>query len=157
MYNHETDGYVCPFCRLLRGVETEYNQQQDIVFQNEHVVAIIAPTWWVNNPGHVLVVPKKHVENLYDIDDITLTEVYKAVKKLAIAIRSTYGCDGVSTRQHNEPAGDQDVWHLHVHVYPRFEGDELYANHGQRTFADAARRLPYAEKLRKYFIMEDRT
>lgn len=40
-------------------------------------------------------------------------------------MKAAYGCDGVSTRQHNEPAGDQDVWHYHLHVVPRWHGDAL--------------------------------
>jgi histidine triad (HIT) family protein len=46
-------------------------------------------------------------------------------------LRRAYACDGTSLRQHNEPAGNQDVWHHHVHVFPRFTGDELYRTDGQ--------------------------
>lgn len=111
----------------------------------------IAPKWWVNNPGHVLVVPNKHYENIYDIPEELLSEVYKIVQKVAIAIRSTYGCDGTSTRQHNEPVGNQDVWHLHVHVFPRYENDHLYQNHEKKRFVDATARAHYAKKLQTYF------
>ena len=151
MFNHEPEHYACPFCSLIAGLESEHNRLQDIVLQNEHVTASIAPKWWVNNPGHVLVVPNQHYENLYDIPDDTLAEVYKAVKQVATAMRSTYeGCEGVSTRQHNEPAGNQDVWHLHVHVFPRYPNDELYLNHDKSAFVGAEARRPYAEKLREF-------
>jgi histidine triad (HIT) family protein len=151
MFNHQPSEYTCPFCRLLSGVETEFNMKQDVVYENEHTIAFVAPRWWENNKGHVLVVPRGHYENIYEIPDDMIGEVYKTVKKIAIAIRSTYECDGTSTRQHNEPAGDQDVWHLHAHVFPRFTGDELYKNSDANGIADAAQRLPYAEKLRAYF------
>lgn len=150
MYNHQPADYACPFCELLAGNESEYNKTQDIVFQNEYATASVAPKWWVNNHGHVLVVPNKHYENLYDIPDEVLGEVYKVVKEVAIALRSTYGCDGTSTRQHNEPAGNQDVWHFHVHVYPRYKDDDLYKNHDKKEFVDAATRLPFANKLRDF-------
>jgi histidine triad (HIT) family protein len=150
MFNHEPPDYVCVFCNLLAGIESEHNKLQDIVYQNEFTTAIIAPKWWVNNPGHVLVIPNKHYENIYSIPDEALVEVYKVVKKVAIAIRSTYDCDGTSTRQHNEPAGNQDIWHLHVHVYPRYLDDNLYKNNDQAGFVDANKRLPYAEKLRAF-------
>jgi histidine triad (HIT) family protein len=120
------------------------------VFQNEFATASVAPKWWVNNHGHVLVVPNKHYENLYDIPDDVLGEVYKVVKKVAIALRSTYDCDGTSTRQHNEPAGNQDVWHFHAHVYPRFKDDDLYKNHDKNEFVDASTRAPFANKLRDF-------
>jgi diadenosine tetraphosphate (Ap4A) HIT family hydrolase len=51
--------------------------------------------------------------------------IYDLVRR--IAMRHTYGCDGISTRQHNEPAGYQDVWHFHLHVFPRYHGDVLAA------------------------------
>jgi histidine triad (HIT) family protein len=128
-----------------------YNNPEDVVYKNKSVTAFIAPTGWFNNMGHVLVIPNTHYENIYNVPDEEIAEVYKAVKKIAIAIRSTYDCDGISTRQHNEPAGDQDLWHFHAHVYPRYKGDELYLNHEKRGFVDAATRAPYAKKLRTYF------
>jgi diadenosine tetraphosphate (Ap4A) HIT family hydrolase len=57
-------------------------------------------------------------------------------------MKDAYRCDGVSTRQHNEPAGDQDVWHLHVHVLPRHQGDQLYLRHLDGAYG--ARRGPGA-------------
>lgn len=151
MIKHEPHDYVCPFCVFLRGKETDYNNNQDIVYKNDYTTAFVAPKWWKNNIGHVLVIPNEHFENIYTIPDDYLAEVYKTVKKIAIALKETYECDGTSTRQHNEPAGNQDVWHFHAHVYPRYKGDELYANHHKQGFVDAQARLPYALKLRKYF------
>jgi histidine triad (HIT) family protein len=121
------------------------------VYKNDFTTAFIAPKWWPNNPGYVLVVPNAHYENIYDIPEELLAEVYKTAKKIAIAIRETYGCDGTSTRQHNEPHGNQDIWHFHVHVFPRFKDDNLYDNHGNARFIDMAERTPYIQKLRTYF------
>ncbi len=151
MFSHQPQDYVCPFCSYLAGNPSKYNRPQDIIYQNDHATAFIAPKWWTNNPGHVLVIPRRHSENLYDIPDEDLAEVYKAVKKVAVAIRSTYDCDGTSTRQHNEPAGHQDVWHFHVHVFPRYENDKLYQNHDQKTFIESHLKDPYIEKLKTYF------
>lgn len=90
--------------------------------------------------------------NLYSIPDKVLSSVYKTVKQTAIAIRETYeSCTGTSTRQHNEPAGNQDVWHFHVHVYPRYKDDRLYQNHDNKRFVGPEEREPYALKLKKHF------
>ncbi len=151
MFNHAPSDYDCPFCLLVNGKSDGRNDAGDIFFQNEYATALISAKWWVNNPGHAFVIPNNHYENLYDIPDDALAEVYKVVKQVAIAIRSTYDCDGTSTRQHNEPAGDQHVWHLHVHVFPRYTDDQLYANHNQSRFTLADERKPYAEKLRAWF------
>jgi histidine triad (HIT) family protein len=70
--------------------------------------------------------------------------------RVAIAIRSTYCCDGVSTRQHNEPDGNQDAWHHHVHVFPRYRDDNLYASAPEPTFMPAEQRWSYAERLRVF-------
>jgi len=61
------------------------------------------------------------------------------------------GCDGVSTRQHNEPAGNQDTWHYHVHVFPRYIDDGLYAAKPYPDYVTADQRWPYADRLRAYF------
>lgn len=150
-FSHEPENYPCPFCAFLAGRGDNYTQQQDVVYKNKYSTVVIAPRWWVHNPGSVLVVPNKHFENIYDLPDEYITEVYKTVKKVAQAIRQTYGCDGISTRQHNEPAGGQDVWHFHVQVLPRYQGDDLYKNNDAIRFADATERLPFAEKLQTYF------
>jgi histidine triad (HIT) family protein len=152
MFSRQPNDYLCPFCDWLSGNETEYKQNSDIVFQNDKVTAFISPKWWANNPGHVIVIPNRHVENLYDITDEELSEVYRIVKRVAIAIRSSYeNCSGTSTRQHNEPSGNQDVWHFHTHVFPRYEDDKLYQNHDTKNFVEPRERKVYADLLKAYF------
>jgi histidine triad (HIT) family protein len=146
--SHEPRGYDCPFCRLLRGGETEHNTHADIVWRDDHTCAFVSPKWWAGNEGHAVVIPAQHVENLYEIDAGLLGMVYATVQRIAIAMRDAYGCPGTSTRQHNEPASGQDVWHFHVHVFPRWTGDQLYARDDEVGWATAAQRAPYAEKLR---------
>ena len=108
----------------------------------------MSPKWWPRNEGHVVVIPDGHFENLYEMPDDALAAVYVTVKRVAVAIRRAYGCTGTSTRQHNEPGGDQDVWHFHVHVFPRFDGDRLYERTAEVRWADQEERAPYAERLR---------
>jgi histidine triad (HIT) family protein len=145
---HAPPGYDCPFCRVLRGIDTEKNTQNDIVWRDERTAALISPKWWPRNHGHVLVIPVVHVENLYVIGENDLCAVSATTKRIAIALKKAYRCDGVSTRQHNEPAGNQEVWHLHVHVFPRYFGDRLYQRHEEQHWTTPAERAPYAEKLR---------
>jgi len=150
MFNHAPSDYICPFCEFVAGRETPYKQLDDIVYENDFVMAFVSPKWWPNNPGNVIIIPKKHVENLYDIPEEELMEITKASKKIGIAMREIYGCTGISTRQHNEPDGGQDVWHFHLHVLPRHKDDRLYQNHDQSTFVEPEARAPYAKKLREY-------
>lgn len=154
MFNHAPDGYPCPFCRLAAGGEDERRTQRDVVKRTERATAFVSPRWWPKNHGHVLVVPNVHYENLYDLPSRYGHAIHDLAREVAIAIRHTYGCDGTSVRQHNEPAGNQHVWHYHMHVFPRYAGDDLYFTHPQKDFRPPEERLPYAEKLRAHLGSE---
>ena len=148
-FSHQPEGYACPFCRVAAGHDDEgvYTRQTDVVYRDELVTAFINASWWPANPGHVLVVPNRHYENVYDIPDDLLAAVQVTGKRIALALKVAYGCDGTSFRQHNEPAGYQEVWHYHLHVFPRYHDDDLYRRRKRTT--TPAERLPYAEKLRR--------
>jgi len=146
--SHEPPGYSCPFCRLQYGEFDERNQATDVVAVTERAYARIAPKWWPGNPGAALVIPRVHVENLYDLAPEDAADVWSLTQIVARGIRDAYECDGVSLRQHNEPAGGQDVWHLHVHVFPRFHDDRLYQRHDDASWVPGAERAAYARRLR---------
>jgi len=148
MYNHAPEGYDCPFCRLVHGLDTSASSQDDVVYRDVSVTAFVSAGWWPNNRGHVLVIPNAHYENVYDLPPELATPIQRVTREIAVAFKETYGCDGVSTRQHNEPAGMQDVWHYHQHVFPRYEGDDLYL--GRRVGSTPEQRRPYAAKLREF-------
>ncbi|WP_341974846.1 HIT family protein [Microbacterium sp. LWO13-1.2] len=145
---HEPAGYSCPFCLLQQGIFNEQNQPSDIVAVTERAYARIAPKWWPDNPGAVLVIPRVHVENIYDLSSADGYAVWELTQRVAIGIRASYGCEGTSTRQHNEPAGNQDVWHLHMHVFPRFTDDRLYQRQEEARWVDPSEREPFALQLR---------
>jgi histidine triad (HIT) family protein len=147
---HEPPGYDCPFCRLLRGVETERNRLDDVVWRDDRTTAFVSPKWWPRTPGAVIVIPNVHVENLYEIADDELAAVSSTTKRVAVAMKEAYACDGISTRQHNEPGANQDVWHFHVHVFPRQRGDELYARDAESRWVGPAERAKWADRLRLY-------
>jgi histidine triad (HIT) family protein len=153
LFNHEPQDYRCPFCQLVSGVDDErrINTQQDVVRRTAGAMAFISPRWWPNNHGHVLVVPEAHHEHLYDLPAAAGHAVHDLVREVAIAIRHTYDCAGTSVRQHNEPGGNQDAWHYHVHVFPRYPHDALYASRPYPEFVSAEQREPYAQRLRTYF------
>jgi Diadenosine tetraphosphate (Ap4A) hydrolase and other HIT family hydrolases len=151
MYNHEPLGYTCPFCLIVKGVENEhlYTKQDDIVYRDEHITAFIASGWWENNKGHIIIIPNKHIENIYDLPAELSHRIHDMEREVAIALKETYKCDGVSSRQHNEPSGSQDVWHYHLHVFPRYKDDNFYKT--DRVNSKPEERLQYAQKIKKYF------
>ena len=149
MFSHEPPGYDCDFCAVVRGEDTGWNVQSDVVYRNARTTAFVNAAWWPRNEGHVLVVPNDHIENIYVMPKDVAAEVHETGRLVAIAFKETYGCDGTSTRQHNEPGGNQEVWHYHMHVFPRYEGDGLYGARRRITTPDE--RLLYAERLRDWF------
>ena len=148
MHNHAPVGYVCPFCLVVAGQEgpPAATLQADVVHRDELVTAFVASHWRLNNPGHVLVIPNRHYENIYELPLEEGGRLHAVTRKVALAMKRSYRCDGVSTAQHNEPAGNQDVWHHHVHVFPRYVGDDLYRSQKRPTAPDE--RVPYAARLR---------
>jgi histidine triad (HIT) family protein len=145
---HEPPGYACPFCAVVRGEDNApHTVQRDVVERTDVTTAWIGSRWWERNPGHVILVPNDHVENMYGLMRDLAAEIHETARRIALALRDAYGCDGISTRQHNEPGGDQEVWHYHLHVFPRYVGDGLYGAPWRDT--TAAEREPYAAKLRR--------
>jgi histidine triad (HIT) family protein len=145
---HAPEGYECPFCAVVRGEEREPpgTRQTDVVLRSPTTTAWIGKRWWENNAGHVIVVPNVHVENMYELPRELAGDIHESARAVALAMKRAYRCDGISTRQHNEPGGDQDVWHYHLHVFPRYEGDGLYGSSYRETTPEERR--PYAERLR---------
>jgi histidine triad (HIT) family protein len=154
MYNHAPENYDCPFCRVARNDFTSpaiYTKAEDIVLQTPLATAFLSSHWWPNNSGHVLIIPNKHFENIYDLPLEYATELHRLSQQIALAFKQVYQCDGVSIRQHNEGAGNQEVWHYHLHVFPRYHKDDLYTLFWERRLTTPLQRLPYAQKLRDYF------
>ena len=149
MYNHAPVDYVCPFCLLIQGIEdkTVLSVQSDVIYHDRMVSAFITVHQKPNNPGNVIVVPNEHYENIFDLPFRYAQEIHRVAKRLAFAMKTIYSCDGISTRQHNEPAGSQDVWHYHVHVTPRFEEDHFYEAKG--ALMPVEERAKHAQLLRE--------
>ena len=110
--------------------------------------------------GHVLVIPKKHCRNLFDIDDASGKSAMHAARVVARAMRMAFNADGMNLFQSSERAGGQDVFHFHFHLIPRFQSDGLMARDGNdRLMRWRARGNPtpaeldaIAEKIRAQVI-----
>ena len=96
--------------------------------------------------GHCLVIPKKPSRNILDVEPANLSAVAATTQKLARAVVKAFSADGVTVQQFNEAAGGQVVFHLHVHIIPRFEGVSLKPHTGQME--DQAVLAANAEKIR---------
>ncbi|WP_434748864.1 HIT family protein [Paenibacillus amylolyticus] len=147
--SHKPEGYEGPFCCIWGIVQPDQGtKRENMIYQNEKVTAFIASKWWPNNKGHALIVPNPHFENIFDLPADYAAAIHHAAQLTAMAMKSTYGCEGISTRQHNEPAGNQDVWHYHLQVFPRYADDQLYHSTGSPSKPEE--RSFYANKLRSW-------
>ena len=81
--------------------------------------------------GHTLIIPKVSARNLLDISDPDLARFMPAVGRIARAVKSGMGAEGVTLQQFNESAGGQVVFHLHFHVLPRWAGVSLRPHSGK--------------------------
>jgi len=106
------------FAKILRG-----EIPAERVYENDQTLALmdIMP----RADGHCLVIPKQAVRNLLDASPEQLAHCIQTVQKLGRAVMKAFEADGVTITQANEPAGGQEVFHLHFHVLPRHDGERL--------------------------------
>lgn len=153
MYNHAPENYVCPICLAVEGIENDQTmiRQADIFYRDELVMALVNSKFVGNNPGHAIVVPLKHFENLYDLPDAEANQIMKIAKMTARAMKAVRQCDGVMIQQNNEPASGQHAFHYHMHVFPRFDGDDFANASLNVRVPEPDERVAYAGALREYF------
>jgi len=128
------------FAKILRG-ELPCHK----VYENDDVLAFmdIMP----RGDGHCLVIPKTPARNWLDASPQQLASVAEAAQTIARAAMKGFKADGITIQQFNEPAGGQVVFHLHVHVIPRFDGVALRPHTGE--MADQEQLAQHAETLRE--------
>jgi histidine triad (HIT) family protein len=126
------------FAKILRGEMPAHK-----VYEDEATLAFmdIMP----RGEGHTLVIPKAPARNILDADPEALAAVIKTAQKVARAVTKAFDADGVTVQQFNEAAGGQVVFHLHVHVIPRFEGVPMRP---PGTMGDPETLVRNAEKIR---------
>jgi histidine triad (HIT) family protein len=108
---------ACIFCKIMRG-----EIPASIVAETETVLAMmdVKPV----NPGHVLVIPKAHATYLADLDAKAGGEIFQVAMRVADGLRrSGLRCEGANLFLADGVAAGQEVFHVHLHVFPRFEGD----------------------------------
>ncbi len=119
----------CIFCKIAAGIIPSATVYEDDDFR---AILDIAPA----HKGHVIILPKEHADNIFSLSDETAGKLLPVAKKIAKAVSEVTGCDGVNLLQNNGRAAGQSVFHLHVHVVPRFEGDGILPVWDQGSYAD---------------------
>lgn len=108
----------CIFCKIA-------NKEipSNIVYENDLVMAIldVSPV----SLGHVLIIPKKHAENIYDIEEEHLKEIILTAKKIALGYKKIFNINDVQLIHNAGKNAQQEVFHFHLHLIPRVEGDGI--------------------------------
>ncbi len=107
----------CVFCRIVAG-----ESPASVFYEDERVLGFmdIRPI----NPGHALIIPKKHAASLGELDEATGCWMWRVAQRTAVALRRAgLRCEGVNLWLADGRAAFQEVPHVHLHVVPRFFGD----------------------------------
>src|SRR5579863_5961651 len=132
----------CVFCRII-----QRQLPAIVLMEDEHIIVFLSK----NN--HPLVVPKKHLPTIYQLDDLTAAQVMQATVQIARAVKTGLACEGVYLTQANEAAAGQDVFHFHLHVYPRWSDVDFAQQQAPEEVAEVEKQVSL-QKIRS--VLEKR-
>ena len=122
----------CIFCKLANGdIPTNSLYEDDIV----KVIFDAGPA----SDGHVLILPKNHYDDIYSMDEDTAAHVFKVATRIAKAYKQSLDYEGLNIVQNNGEAAGQTVFHFHIHLIPRYEGDHAGVTWKPGTLTDEER------------------
>ncbi len=127
------------FAKILRGEADAYR-----VYENDNALAFL--DLMPQSDGHTLVLPKAPAENLFDLEPSIAGTLFQSTQIVAQAVRAAFKPDGIIVTQFNGSAAGQSVFHIHMHIIPRYAGTAL-RRHG-RGMADTAILEDHAERIR---------
>ena len=122
----------CIFCKIAGGVIPSTTLYEDEEFR---VILDLGPA----TKGHALILPKNHFANLFEIPEDMDAKAFILAKKVAKKMKDVFGCDGVNIVQNNGVAAGQTVFHFHIHLIPRYEGDHAGVTWKPGTLTDEER------------------
>ena len=122
----------CIFCKIANGEIPSTTLYEDEDFR---VILDLGPA----TRGHALLLPKNHFANLFELDDETAQKAILVAKKMAGKMKDALGADGFNLVQNNGEAAGQTVFHFHMHLIPRYEGDGAGVTWAPGTLTDETR------------------
>lgn len=128
------------FAKILRGEIPAFTVHED-----EHTLAFMDAM--PQSAGHTLVISKTPARNFFDIEPDALANLIKATQYVATGVRDAFKPDGMRIIQFNEAAAGQTVFHIHFHIVPCYEGQELQLH--SRQMADKEVLAQYAQRVKK--------
>jgi histidine triad (HIT) family protein len=139
----------CPFCRMGR-----HELDHVAVLEDEDVLAVM--DLYPATSGHVLILPKQHIENIYDLPEDLGARIMTTAIRVAKGIKETLSQDGLNLIQANEAAGGQTVSHFHLHIVPRYKGDSVVLQFGHGNTPEKIGELERIASLLKSGLSQQR-
>ena len=133
----------CIFCKILKGDIPSF-----CVFEDESFKVILDR--FPASRGHVLILPKEHYQDLFELPDEIGSKLYPLAKKLAVAIKKAVGAEGINIIQNNGESAGQSVFHFHMHLIPRFKEDHIILNKTSHQDTTLETLEEVAEQIKKY-------
>jgi len=132
----------CIFCGIVNNTIPAHK-----IYETDQILAFLD----INplNEGHTLVVPKGHYETIFDMDEKLSGQIMQAGWKIANCLRKNFEPDGLNLIQSNYKAANQMIQHFHLHLVPRYEGDNLLFSNWKLIPADQNRLITIAEQLKQ--------
>ena len=128
----------CIFCKITKKEVPSEKVYED---ENSYAFLDIKP----NNPGHTLLIPKIHVRNIFDIPHNVLCSLMNPLQKISHAVKETMSASGINIIMNNEPSAGQIVFHAHIHIIPRFDGDDTkHKTYSERETKEIAKKISAA-------------
>ena len=131
----------CIFCKIICGEIPSETLYED---ENFRVILDIAPS----AKGHAIVISKRHCTDLFSSDSATMSNALFVIAKVADAIKKALACDGINILQNNGKAAGQSIFHLHFHILPRYNDDNLTIPGKTLSYSDGEA-AEIAEKIRQ--------
>ena len=119
----------CIFCKIANG-----EIPSACIYENKEfrVILDVGPA----TRGHVLILTKEHYDNIFEIDAETAGRLFSLASVVARAMKKTLNCDGMNILQNNGTIAGQTVFHFHLHLIPRYEGDQVKVTWPQGEISD---------------------
>ena len=110
----------CSFCKIIAG-----KLPSNKIYENENVLAFAPLKDTIISKGHMLVIPKKHYENIYDIPKDELHHIIDVVKIISQKLKEKFNAEGINILHASGKVAQQSCFHFHIHLIPRYKGDGL--------------------------------
>lgn len=130
----------CIFCKIANGEIPSSTIYEDDMFR---VILDLSPA----TKGHALIIPKNHMANIFEMDESTAGKAFVLASRIAKAMKEALHCDGLNIVQNNGEIAGQTVFHFHMNIIPRYEGDNQNINWVPGT-SEADERNAVAEQIK---------